>query len=178
MDYLRASTIVASDRTGLADNEFRFQLTTGDIDRQGVTLDVDALDLTDFNASPLVFVSHDTDALPVGTVKDVQRNADGLEGTVVLDTADPVAERAQGKIQRGLLRHVSIGAKIDDKEFNRKSKSWHVTAATLREVSLAPIPADSGAALLASWTPPDEDEELDPDIVRRIEALHTKLIGG
>lgn len=117
----------------------RFIASQPDKARDGLGIDVNAWDIADFKANPVIMAMHDYGSWPVGRASLIQKEDRALIADIVFDQEDPNAVMIESKIRRGFLNAVSVGFNI------KEIKDNTVTKAELLEISVVPIPADPKA---------------------------------
>lgn len=106
----------------------------------------DSVDLSRANPLPLLW-SHDARELPIGIVRDVRVDGGRLTGRAVFDLEDTRAAEIFGKVQRGVISGISVGADVDSSAVERGEDSITFKRWTPVEASLVNIPADAGAGV-------------------------------
>lgn len=117
----------------------RFIASQPDKARDGMSIAVDAWNISDFKANPVIMAMHDYGSWPVGKATVIEKNDRALVTEIVFDQEDPNAVMIESKIRRGFLNAVSVGFNITE------IKDSTVTKAELLEISIVPIPADPKA---------------------------------
>jgi HK97 family phage prohead protease len=117
----------------------RFVASQPDKARDGMSIDVNAWNISDFKANPVIMAMHDYGSWPVGKATVIEKNDKALIADIVFDQEDPNAVMIESKIRRGFLNAVSVGFNITE------IKDTTVTKAELLEISIVPIPADPKA---------------------------------
>ena len=120
---------------------------------------------------PLLY-NHNWNIPTLGTWTDFESDADEMTATVRFDLEDDFARQLNGKVQRGVMKDVSIGflpteqeaLYPDDDEWN----DWlgyfgpvRVKSAVLMEASLVTVPADETAVRLQSMRARREQRALE-----------------
>jgi len=128
--------------------------------RDGLTLNLSRMDMTDFKRNPVALHQHGRDPhrgfLPIGRWANVRVNSDGqLVGDLEFDPDDPFAMDLHRRVQQGFMSACSI--------------SWRDTASghELLEASLVSVPADPGALVAGRtvWTVGQERDRIPGRIV-------------
>lgn len=117
----------------------RFIASQPDKARDGMSIAVDAWNISDFKNNPVIMAMHDYGSWPVGKATVIEKNDRALISEIVFDQEDPNAVMIESKIRRGFLNAVSVGFNITEIRDNT------VTKAELLEISIVPIPADPKA---------------------------------
>lgn len=132
--------VVRADKSG----PITFMASTPGVARDGMSIPVEAWKLDNYLRNPIVMVSHDLMALPVGRTVRLEKTREGLVADIEFDSAsDPDAARVEGKVRRGYLNAVSVGFRVDDMDGRT------VKEAELIEISLVAAPADVNAVALS-----------------------------
>lgn len=160
----------------------RFRWTELKVDREGEVLIPKGVDLKEFKDNPVVSYSHNVfrgsrESVPIGKVdiKTIEITDKWIESDVLIDLWEEWGYLVYNKIIAGALSKVSVGfgfAVRDKEPVLPKQTKPTVVKWTMLELSIVPIPANSGATLirkeysmlqdLVAGLP---DEELDnPDV--------------
>ena len=109
--------------------------------------DTESIDLSRVGESGLpLLINHDDSSLPIGRVRNVALEADGvLRGDLTFSEATQGSRDAWELAREGTLTDVSIRYKINDYEVRGDSGSeeYHVTNWTVLEASVVSVPADA-----------------------------------
>lgn len=106
--------------------------------------DADAINMERAKDGLSLLLNHDVDQ-HLGRVSNIRIEGDRLRGDIEFDTADPDAEKWQGKVDRGMVKDISIRYSIDDYEIiERKDEEpeYRITRWTPLEASAVTVPAD------------------------------------
>jgi HK97 family phage prohead protease len=131
--------------------QVRVMVSSGAAGRDGLILDCNGVDLTEYRRNPVVLAFHDPN-LPVGRCTTIGRNGNGgIEGLVnfAREGVSEAADTVYGLVKDGALNSVSVGFEPltppgpKDKNGVRLVKEWE-----LLELSFVSIPADRGAIVL------------------------------
>lgn len=154
----------AADMT-LAEGERSFiaRITSDALDRDGEVLLPQGMDAKEFEDNPVVFFNHEHRAVPVGKVTSLRREADHWLAKVYLamrpltHVGEWLPDTLLSLIQQGVVRGVSVGAQaIETRRPTKKDKDTFgetirnvLSKWKLIELSIAPIPANQEALILA-----------------------------
>jgi HK97 family phage prohead protease len=122
---------ILSDGSKINSKGFRVQLAGGIFER--------------FSQNPIMLYEHDS-AKVIGRWEDVKNENGKLMGTPVFDGKDTLGAEIERKVNEGFIKGASIGMipiKFEYEDDDYVLKQWE-----LLEVSIVPIPADSGAIVL------------------------------
>ncbi len=141
-NYLRAYCQRADDGS-VSDGPIRFVASTNRKARDGLVIDADAWDLTNYRKSPVVLWSHDYwgERPPIGRALKVWTDDGNLMADVEFDQADEFAAAIERKYRGGYLNAVSVGWDTLERDADR------VTKADLLDISAVPIPGDPNALM-------------------------------
>jgi HK97 family phage prohead protease len=128
-----------------------FVISTNDEDRYGEVVDQKSWDFKSYLKNPLVLWGHDPSEPEnvLGTASSLQVANDGSETTAVLTfntDINPKADLVFNQIRKGTLRTVSVG--FINHTFNVEKDVPVLSDNELLEISVVPIPANSGAVAL------------------------------
>jgi HK97 family phage prohead protease len=135
----------------VSDRQVRVMVSSGAAGRDGLILDCNGVDLTEYRRNPVVLAFHDPN-LPVGRCTAIGRNGNGgIEGLVnfAREGVSQAADTVYGLVKDGALNSVSVGFEPltppgpKDRNGFRTVKDWE-----LLELSFVAIPADRGAVIL------------------------------
>lgn len=138
--YLRGY-VERADSDG--DQPIRFVAATEGRKADGLDLKMDNLDLTRFEANPVIMYGHEyfgRGSLPIGRATETKVDGGRLLATVEFDTGDEFAATVERKIRAGYLNAVSIGFDAHDVDDAGVPARWE-----LHETSVVPIPLDPHA---------------------------------
>lgn len=128
-----------------------FVISTNQEDRYGEIVDQTSWNFKSFLKNPLVLWGHDPDQPEnvLGTASSLQVAGDGSQTTAVLtfdSDINPKADLVFNQIRKGTLRTVSVG--FINHTFNTEEDTPVLKDNELLEISVVPIPANSGAVAL------------------------------
>src|SRR5579884_4075016 len=129
-----------------------FTISTGDVDREGDTIDPNGWDLENYRKNPVVLFGHDYKSLPIAKAIDVHVTPRGLVATAEFPPpgVHPQADQVWGLMQFGLLNATSVGFRPIEREYDHQRKGWNYLRQELLEFSIVPVPANANALLAAS----------------------------
>lgn len=115
----------------------------------GFSIPNDGVDLTQFEANPVMLNSHDNSTESViGRWENVRVENSQLLGDPIFDTEDEEAKKIEGKVSRGFLKAVSMGLGFYMEDLKYISGKLFLTKCVLKEVSIVAIPSNSKALRL------------------------------
>lgn len=128
-----------------------FVISTNQEDRYGEIVDQKSWNFKSYKANPLVLWGHDPSEPEnvLGTASSLKIADDGSETTAVLtfdDDINPKAGLVFNQIKKGTLRTVSVG--FINHSFGVEEDTPILSDNELLEISVVPIPANSGAVAL------------------------------
>lgn len=122
----------------------RFVISTGDVDRDGDTIDPKGWDLRPYLKNPVVLWAHDYRSLPVGKAVSVAVS----DGKLVSECefADhEFAETVYQMVRRGFLRATSVGFRPTKYVINEQRHGLDFAEQELMEYSIVPVPSNPEA---------------------------------
>ena len=139
----------------------QFVISTARIDREGDSIAVGGWDLDPYRKNPVVFVNHDTHALPIARAVEVGVDGDALKAVVEFvpfDMPDGVGARSEAVFRmcsEGFLRTCSVGFQPLEFEVAKERMSdndWfpplNFIKQQLLELSIVGIPANIDAKII------------------------------
>ena len=123
-----------------------FILSDDTLNRNGVIVLTEGIELEEFKENPQMLFNHNTDQ-PIGIWSSVTKSEGLLLGEAEFDMDDPEAAKIYNKVEKGHLKATSIGLKVLDFDFNEDNIPV-ITKSRLREASIVPIPANKNAVRL------------------------------
>lgn len=148
-EYIRAYRAEEQDA---GDGPIAFIASTEVPARDGMIIDAEAWDLTNFKRNNLVLWVHDWygNRPPIGKADvKVDKEARVLRANITFDMADPFAADIRRKYVEGYLNALSVGFDIlqlaEESATSGERAAPRVTKAELLEISAVPIPADPHA---------------------------------
>lgn len=135
-----------------AGNRVTFTASTRSVDRHGTILDPAGCDTTAFMRNPVFLWNHRSDEPDdvIGTVVDIQKTANEVIAVVDFDTGKK-AQQCLRRVQRGVLRAVSVGLRATDVSEPDANGVVTIRKWELYELSLVAVPSNRDA-LRRSWT--------------------------
>lgn len=120
--------------------EFEMIATSEGIDRQGEVILVSAWDFLNYMKNPVVLLSHDYNALPIGAITEIipQPEEKNIKVKGVFANTD-AGQEARKLYDDGILRAMSVGFMAKEREGNV------ITKAELLEISFVSVPANPDA---------------------------------
>lgn len=159
-------------------------LTKEIVDRDGEIISVDGLDLTKYEANPIVLWGH---RMANGDVEDVMGKATNLtktrdENGIKMCTADiqfadhPKAIYLKGMVEKGILTSVSIGFGVKDGGYDFETKT--ITGSELFELSFVTVPANPEARVLNAVKSLKLNSDDETELFKKLnlfEEIHSKI---
>lgn len=129
----------------------KFIISTNQEDRYGEIVDQESWDFKSYNKNPLVLWGHDPSSPEnvLGTATELTIDPTGTNTTALLtfdDDINPKAGLIFNQIKKGTLRTVSVG--FINHTYNTEEDTPVLKDNELLEISVVPIPANSGAIAL------------------------------
>jgi hypothetical protein len=124
---------------------YTFRLSDGGTDRYKTRFKPEGWKLDNFNANGVVFLNHDGwyGGLPIASGRAYVKDGELLLDVSAFDDADPTAQTVQRKIDKGLLKACSIGAKpLRWAEEPNPDGSYDCLEQELYEASIVGIPGN------------------------------------
>jgi len=123
------------------DGPIPFVVATAGVKADGLDLQMDRLDLTRYQANPVVLYGHDYwSRPPIGRAESVRVDGDTLRADLVFDLDDEFARTVERKIRSGFLNAVSVGFDAHGVDRSGVPERWE-----LYEISVVPLPMDPDA---------------------------------
>lgn len=140
----------------LGEGKLEAIVSTNDIDRHGEIVDIDGIDLKNYEKNPVVMWAHDYSLPPIGKTLSLTKEKIGKKMVLktVMEFATGISDLARevyNLYKEGFMNAFSIGFIPLDEEGNTYTKS------ELLEYSAVPIPANPNALLLAKAKGIDTD---------------------
>lgn len=165
MNNTKIKSVENSIELGDGDRSFTCVMTSKVIDRDGDMLLPGGMDSKDFEKNPILFFNHSWGAMPVGTVTGIKRQGDRIIARCQMaerpeshpDGEEWEADTILSLIKQGVIKGVSVGFEPIDgrKPTDDEIKShgddltWVFTKWKLLELSIAPLPCNQDALVLA-----------------------------
>lgn len=123
-----------------------FTVSTGEVDRDGDTLDPNGWELVAFKTNPVVLYNHSRSDLPIAKCVDVRVVGGKLKATVAWPPAGvyPFADQVHALVDEGFLNAASVGFRSTRSDPNQYGGRDH-HGQELCEFSLVPIPSNPSA---------------------------------
>jgi HK97 family phage prohead protease len=113
----------------------------------GMSIKTDGMDLSRFMANPVMLLNHNPDKV-LGCWGNVQKINNCIKANAEWDTDDPESMNIKNKVDKGLIKGASIGAKIGEYTYDDDKGLINVLSCELIETSITPIPANKRAMKL------------------------------
>jgi HK97 family phage prohead protease len=130
-------------------------VSTGDVARDGMVIEVDGWDLRQYERNPVVLWAHDDRSLPIARAVSTERAGDVLMQTHEF-AQHPRAEEVWTAVRDGFVNATSVRWTPGETEVRDMPDKRKVLVFTkgheLLEVSYVPVPADPGALVLRAET--------------------------
>jgi hypothetical protein len=151
---------------------YRFIVSSSAIDRAGDSINVDGIDLAEYERNPIVFYNHDWNTI-IG--ESIISKEDGfLYGDVWFDEITEISRQTKQQIDVGTLKTASIGLEVfetntremTDLEKALNKRSWikkvrTIDKSSMFEWSVVPLPANTEAERKRLETKKEIDMELE-----------------
>jgi HK97 family phage prohead protease len=142
-----------------------------------------AVDLERLSQIGVVLVNHDSRRLPVGAVEKAWLDGNKGRALVRFDD-DEESEAVFKKVQKGIMRGVSVGYKVDEWQITQPTDGRLAVEKATRweplEISIVSVPADASVGVGRSFFEQDENTEGGtqmPEMVQEVkQELDTELI--
>jgi HK97 family phage prohead protease len=127
-----------------------FTFMTGSLARDGMIVEPDGVDITNYLRNPVVLWSHGMEAagtVPIGRAENLRRVENGWEADVVWDEEDEFAQRIASKVKRGFIHAVSFGWRTHDAGWETRDgrETWVIRRSEMFEFSPVGVPSDADA---------------------------------
>lgn len=129
----------------------RVVLTDGSVNDYGFRLDVSGYMPERFEKNPIMLFQHSKEVLPIGTWTDITVEDGKILATPVFDEADPFAVEVKGKVERGIIKAVSVGfepLEVSEADKMPGQAGPTVTKFVLKEASWVAVPANPNALVV------------------------------
>lgn len=116
---MKKITRVVTELRGIDTEEktAEFVISTESIDRHGTVFKMDGWDLSVYERNPIVCYNHDSSGSNPDTIigtSEVYKDGNSLIGKVRFEEGNPLAEKICNKIEKGILKMASVGARVHD----------------------------------------------------------------
>ena len=133
--------------------KYRFRLFQAEAFRSDFLVDVAGMNISDYRKSPVVLFNHDKrDRLPIGRASNIRKDHEegAVYADITFDQEDEFARQVEGKVKRGFLNMVSIGASVQDSKWDRNLSKVVFTKTKLYEVSIVAVGENTKALKIAA----------------------------
>lgn len=144
------SAVGIGDTERVGDDGYSVTIFANELSRDGVTVELDGMDFSNYEKNPVVLYAHDymgrteSGGLPIGRTLRLARTADGhIRADFEFLSGDAFAERVRNAWERGFLRGASIGWR--PVEARREGRMTRALRSELLEWSIVAVPADPDA---------------------------------
>ena len=150
-------TAITHTPVALTDHEeagdvYSVTIFANELSRDGVSVDIDGMDFSNYRKNPVVLFAHDyngrteSSGLPIGRTVSLGRTHDGrIRADFEFLSGDPFADRVRNAWNRGFLRAASIGWKALEARPSERGKRLRIVKSELIEWSIVAVPADPDA---------------------------------
>ena len=135
-----------------AGHAYSATIFANELSRDGLSVDVDGMDFSNYQKNPVVLFAHDysgrteSSGLPIGRTLRLDRTPDGhIRAEFEFLSGDTFADRVRNAWNRGFLRGASIGWRAIEARPNRLGKGVRIVKSELIEWSIVAVPADPDA---------------------------------
>ena len=151
MTDITRTPVTLSDHEAL-ENVYSATIFANELSRDGVSVDIDGMDFSNYQKNPVVLFAHDysgrteSSGLPIGRTLRMERTCDGhIRAEFEFLSGDPFADRVRNAWNRGFLRGASIGWRAIEARPNERGKGLRIVKSELIEWSIVAVPADPDA---------------------------------
>ena len=131
------------------DDEVRFVISDGSVDRENDTVSPKGWDLDSFKNNPVVLWAHNHRELPVGVATSVKEQGGKLLASMKFAEHE-FAQTVKQMVEGGFLRTVSVGFRPLEWTINEERGGIDFKRQELLEFSVVPVPANPNALIAAS----------------------------
>ena len=135
-----------------AGDVYSVTIFANELSRDGVSVDIDGMDFSNYRKNPVVLFAHDysgrteSSGLPIGRTVSLARTQDGrIRADFEFLSGDPFADRVRNAWNRGFLRGASIGWRAIEARPSERGKGLRIVKSELIEWSIVAVPADPDA---------------------------------
>ena len=135
-----------------AGDVYSVTIFANELSRDGVSVDIDGMDFSNYRKNPVVLFAHDysgrteSSGLPIGRTVRLDRTHDGrIRADFEFLSGDPFADRVRNAWNRGFLRAASIGWKAIEARPSERGRGLRIVKSELIEWSIVAVPADPDA---------------------------------
>jgi len=159
----------------------RFPITTEAKNSLGFRVRTEGIDLTDFNANPLLLWMHkrpkgerQDEVLPLGFWGDLELKDGKVTGVPYFDDTDPFAMKIYNKVENGTIKMASAG--LRPIEFSETAGEKWLEKSSLQEGSLCDIGSNKESISIALYNDDNEIIKLaDFEQTSKLDASTTKI---
>ena len=143
-----------TEEPGLAKAGHVYSVTifANELSRDGVSVDIDGMDFSNYRKNPVVLFAHDysgrteSSGLPIGRTLRLERTPDGrIRADFEFLSGDQFADRVRNAWNRGFLRGASIGWRAIEARPSERARGVRIVKSELIEWSIVAVPADPDA---------------------------------
>ena len=145
-NFTRSATTL-KDPEPIGDNAYSVTIFANEKARDGMRIDPDTIDLSNYEKNPVVLYAHDfmgrteSGGLPIGRTLKLVRTAEGqIRADFEFLEGDPFAARVRNAWDRGFIRGASIGWRTEPAD-----RRGRAPRSELIEWSIVAVPADPDA---------------------------------
>ena len=135
-----------------AGDVYSVTIFANELSRDGVSVDIDGMDFSNYRKNPVVLFAHDysgrteSSGLPIGRTVSLVRTQDGrIRADFEFLSGDPFADRVRNAWNRGFLRGASISWRAIEARPSERGKGLRIVKSELIEWSIVAVPADPDA---------------------------------
>jgi hypothetical protein len=132
----------------MSNKKLTYILLDGSETTQGFSVNVDGVDIAQFERNPVMLYQHDDKSLPIGTWANIRKEKGQLLADPVFDYEDTDADvqRIIGKAERGIIKMASVG--LRKPVAVKRDGRVIIESGILREASIVPFGANNNAMRL------------------------------
>ena len=150
-------TAITHSPVTLTDHEeagdvYSVTIFANELSRDGVSVDIDGMDFSNYCKNPVVLFAHDysgrtgSSGLPIGRTVSLDRTPGGrIRADFEFLSGDPFADRVRNAWNRGFLRGASIGWRAIEARPSERGRGLRIVKSELIEWSIVAVPADPDA---------------------------------
>ena len=135
-----------------AGHVYSVTIFANELSRDGVSVDIDGMDFSNYRKNPVVLFAHDysgrteSSGLPIGRTLRLERTPDGrIRADFEFLSGDQFADRVRNAWNRGFLRGASIGWRAIEARPSERARGVRIVKSELIEWSIVAVPADPDA---------------------------------
>ena len=135
-----------------AGHVYSVTIFANELSRDGVSVDIDGMDFSNYRKNPVVLFAHDysgrteSSGLPIGRTLRLERTPDGrIRADFEFLSGDQFADRVRNAWNRGFLRGASIGWRAIEARPSERARGVRIVKSELVEWSIVAVPADPDA---------------------------------